>query len=318
MATEPRTRVLVTGADGFVGRALVRRLLADGLNGSTVDEIVALDIRFEHGAPEGVRQYVGSVDDSALLSEACRDPLTAVFHLASLPGGAAEQDFELGRRINLDATVLLLDLLRTQPSPPRLVFASSIAVYGELAGERVDESTPPAPQLTYGAHKLASEVLIADATRRGWVRGVSLRLPGIVARPGDGAGLISAFMSQLFWKLRAGQPLTVPVSADGTGWWLSVGACVDNLLRGAAIDPEAIGPPCVLIMPALHLSVAQVVDAIGKASGFNAEPLVTYAPDAAVQRLFASYPPLSTPRAEALGLYHDGSAEFLARRATSN
>ena len=308
----------MTGADGFVGRALVRRLLADGLNGVDVDEIVAVDIRFERGAPERVSQCVGSVDDSTLLSEVCKDPLDAVFHLASLPGGAAERDFELGRRINLDATLLLLDLLRKQPSPPRLVFASSIAAYGELTGDHVDESTPPAPELTYGAHKLASEVLIADATRRGWVRGVSLRLPGIVARPGDGAGLISAFMSQLFWTLRAGEAITLPVSAEGSAWWLSVGTCVDNLLQGARVGFDTIGPSRVVIMPALHLSLAQVVDAIGHVSGFNTRRLVTYAPDPAVQRLLASYPPLFTPRAEALGFRHDGSAEALALRATSN
>jgi D-erythronate 2-dehydrogenase len=311
------TRVLVTGAGGFVGRVLVQRLLRDGLGGRPVDRVVAADLSLQ-GLPDDPRLHAvgGSIADPGVLERALAEPVDTVFHLASMPGGAAETNPELGRRVNLDATLNLLDLLRAQGSAPRLVFASTIAVYGESLPAAVDEQTPAAPALSYGAHKLASEILIADAARRGWVQACSLRLPGVVARPGDGAGLISAFMSQLFWKLRAGEPIVLPVSADGTAWWISVGACVDNLLHAACIDTAALGVRRVVQMPALHLDMAELVEALARACGADRRALVHYEPQAMVQRLFASYPPLHTPRADALGFRHDGDVDALARRAT--
>jgi nucleoside-diphosphate-sugar epimerase len=197
------------------------------------------------------------------------------------------------------------------------VFASTVAVYGEALPNLINEDTPCAPAMSYGAHKLAAEILIADAARRGWVQACSLRLPGVVARPGDGAGLISAFMSQLFWKLAQGQPIVLPVSADGQAWWISVAACVDNLVHAANIDTAALGPARVAQMPALHLAMQEVVEALVRAHGADRRTLVSYAPQERVQRLFASYPPLFTPRAEALGFRHDGDADALVRRAVA-
>jgi nucleoside-diphosphate-sugar epimerase len=180
--------------------------------------------------------------------------------------------------VNLDATVRLLELLRAQAEATqvvaRLVFASTVAVYGETLPTFVDEDTRCAPALSYGAHKLAAEILIADAARRGWVEACSLRMPGVVARPGRGAGLVSAFMSQLFWKLPQVEPIVLPVSADGTAWWISVAGCVDNLVHAAGINNAALGPACVAQMPALHLSMHDVVDAlVRRATARSAEPV---------------------------------------------
>ena len=313
------TRVLVTGAGGFVGRVLVGRLLANGLGGRPVDEVVAADLSLQ-GLPADprLRTVEGSIADAGVLGRSLAQPVQAVFHLASVPGGAAEKDPDIGRRVNLDATMHLLDLLRAQGGAPRLVFASTVAVYGESLPALVDEDAPVAPALSYGAHKLMGEVLVADAARRCWVQACSLRLPGVVARPGEGAGLISAFMSQLFWKLRAGEPIVLPVTAEGTTWWISVGACVDNLLHAAQMDTTALGPRRVAQMPALHLAMNEVVDALAKTYGDDRRALVRYEPQAMVQRLFASYPPLATPRAQALGFRHDGTAETLVRRATES
>lgn len=309
-------RVLVTGANGFIGQVLVRRLLASGVGGRPVTRVVASDLELA-GLPLDARieGIAGSIADTGVLERALREPVDGVFHLASVPGGAAEKRPELGRRVNLDATLHLLDLLRAQHHVPRLIFASTVAVYGDVWPQVVDEDTPARPAMSYGAHKLAAEVMIADAARRGWVRACSMRLPGVVARPADGAGLVSAFMSQLFWRMRSNQDIVLPVSAEGRAWWISVQACVDNLLRAATVDVARLAASCVVQMPALHLSMGEVVAALARAYGEDRRERVSYEPLESVERLFATFPPLLTPGAEALGFRHDGSADALVRRA---
>lgn len=310
------SHIVVTGAQGFVGAALVERLLTQGLGGAPVSRVTLLDLVFDRPHRDArVVQVPGSIADAAVRARAYATPVDAVFHLASIPGGAAEKNYALGRAINLDATLGLLEDLRGSRVPPRFVFASTVAVYGEKLPAQVDETTLPAPALSYGAHKLMGEYLVADASRLGWVQGCSLRLPGVVARPGDGAGMMSAFMSQLFWKLGAGQPLTVPVSPEGVAWWISVGACVDNLLHAATVDPARLNARRSYQMPVLRLTVAEVVAALAARFGADRRALVSYAPDPFIERLFAAYPPLATPEAEALGLSHDGTVDQLITRS---
>lgn len=315
------THVVVTGSEGFVGQALVQRLLAEGLAGQPVTRLTLLDIGFAapHSDPR-VQQLAGSIADAVLREQAYARPVDAVFHLASIPGGAAEKNYEFGRSINLEATLGLLEDLRPQAADGRVarfIFASTIAVYGEHLPPVVDEATLPNPGLSYGAHKLAGEYLVADATRKGWVQGCSLRLPGVVARPGAGAGMMSAFMSQLFWLLAAGEPITVPVTPEGVAWWISVGACVDNLLFAATVDPARMNPRRSYQMPVLRFTVGELVDALCERHGADRRALVTYEPNTFIQALFASYPPLHTPEAEALGLRHDGDIATLIDRATA-
>jgi nucleoside-diphosphate-sugar epimerase len=313
------TCIVVTGASGFVGSVLTRRLLDEGLGGRKVERLVLMDLNLDH-APADARivPITGSIAEAAVRAQAWRHPVDAVFHLASVPGGAAEKNYALGRSINLDATLGLLEDLQQQTRSPRFVFASTVAVYGAPLPTLVDESTLPAPRLSYGAHKLAGEVLVADATRLGWVQGCSLRLPGVVARPGDGAGMMSAFMSQLFWKLAAGEALTVPVSPRAMAWWISVDTCVDNLLHAATIDPDRLDAPRCYQMPVLHLSVGDLVAALAAHHGADRLGLVHYAPDEAVERNFGAYPPLRSPKAESLGFRHDGTVANLIARATAH
>ncbi len=314
------THVVVTGAQGFVGQVLVRRLLETGLNGQAVARLTLMDLAFSqaHADPRVV-QVAGSIADAPVRAQAFANRVDAVFHLASVPGGAAEKNYEMGRSINLDATLGLLEDLRGQVDrtgvAPRLVFASTVAVYGEKLPELVDENTLPAPALSYGAHKLAGEFLVADATRRAWVRGCSLRLPGVVARPGSGAGLMSAFMSQIFWKLAAGEPIAVPVSPLGVAWWISAQACARNLIHAATIDPSQLNPQRSYQMPALRLNMTQVVQALADKFGEDRKNLVTWVPEPLIERLFAQYPPLHTPFADRLGFRHDGNVAALVEQA---
>jgi nucleoside-diphosphate-sugar epimerase len=310
------SRVVVTGAQGFIGQALVRRLLSQGLGGAPLRTLTLVDLGFD-AAPSDprVRQVCASLSAPGAISQALAEGADHIFHLASVPGGAAERDPELGRRVNLDATLDLIDACRHLPAAPRFVYASSVAVYGENLPAPMDEAAPACPALSYGAHKLVCELMVADASRRGWIQGCSLRLPGVVARPGESAGLMSAFMSLLFWRLAAGQPVVLPVSAQATCWWISVHTCVDNLVHAALVDASRLHASRSYQMPVLHLSVSQVVDALAARFGADRLGLVRYEPEAQVERLFGRYPPLFTPVAEGLGLRHDGNAQALVRRA---
>ena len=311
-------RILITGADGFIGRALVQRLLASdvlpGL-GDAERELILLDHRFavldDHPR---VRAILGDIADPDRLAEAIDTGVDRVFHLASVPGGAAESDFELGMRANLHATLAILEVLRRQPRPARVVFASTIGVYGVPMPERIDESTIPAPTLSYGAQKLMGEILVTDYSRHGFIDGRSLRLPGIVARP-DGSGMLSAFLSEIIRALSFGGRFTCPVSEQGMSWWMSRACVVDNLLHAAALEPQALRGQRVFLLPVLHASFGEVVAAIARSHGRDVLSRVTYQPNAALQAQFASYPPLECPRSVAAGFKHDGSLDALVRRA---
>ena len=225
-------------------------------------------------------------------------------------GGAAEQDYQLGRRVNLDGTQQLIDVCRRAANRPRFVFASSIAVYGHALPSAMDESSPAIPVTPYGAHKLIGEILVSDATRRGELDGWSLRLPGVVARPPVPSGLVSAFMSNLFWD---GAPITLPISASATAWWMSRERCVDNLLHaGCTSSTRASHSPVVL--PVLRCSVHDVPEALGERFGRERLTRVSFEPQPRVQALFGAYPELATPTAEAAGFCSDGSVRAMLDR----
>ncbi|MFV3403206.1 NAD-dependent epimerase/dehydratase family protein [Pseudomonas sp. NY15463] len=308
-------RVMITGANGFVGRELVMRLLADGvLRGQPVEAVLLLD-RSLDGFPEDkrIRRYCGSVTDAALMRRALADGIDVVFHLVSVPGGAAEANYELGYEVNLKASLELLHQLRNAARPPRMVYASSIAVYGSDLALRMDEASACLPQLSYASHKLIVETQLVDLARRGEVDGIALRLPGIVARSRQSRGLKSAFMSDLLQAFAAGEPYVCPVSAQATAWWMSVRCCVDNLMHAAELQGELASR--VVQLPVLQLSIEQVLDALSTCFGEQQRALLSFAPEPELEALFGCYPPLRTPQAKAMGFHHDGSVAALLRNA---
>lgn len=299
--------IIVTGAGGFVGRQIVARLVAQG------HATVAIDSH-AGAIPQGARVVEGDLGDAALRVEALRDGVSAVIHLATVPGGAAEADPAASRRINLDAMLDLLLESAAAGSRPRFVYASSIAVFGDPLPPHVDDLTPLSPKMIYGGHKAMMEHAVALYSNRGAIEGVTVRLPGILARPKGPSGMKSAFMSDLFHALKAGEPFTCPVSAEATIWAQSVARCADNFLHALTLDAALLPPTRAVTLPALRVTMGDLAAEIANQCGVD-PGLVAYAPDAALEAAFGAQPPLATPAAQAAGFAHDGNLASLVTSA---
>ena len=299
-------RVIVTGAGGFVGRHTCKALIASG------HDVVRLD-RALTPAPAS-ESIEGDLCDPAIVTRAFAGGCDAVVHLATVPGGDAELDPLAARRTNVDASMLLTEAAARAGTCPKFLFASSIAVFGApLPPEGVDDDTPLAPRLLYGAHKAMIESWIATLTRRGEIDGLSLRLPGIVARPIAPSGMKSAFMSDIFHALRGGMPFVSPVSAEATMWLMSVDAAAKAFVH--ALAPAGPLPEDrAVTLPALRVRMDELATEIARRSNARTG-LVSYEPDAALETAFGALPPLNASRATDLGFHHDGSTERLVASA---
>lgn len=299
--------ILLTGAGGFVGRELGRLLVGAG------HALVGIDTD-AGGIPAGIRAVSGDLADPAVRAEALGTGCDALIHLATVPGGAAEADPSASRRINVNAMYdLLVEASALKPGL-RVVYASSIAVLGDPLPAQVDDATPLSPRMIYGGHKAMMEHAVAMFSNRGLIDGVTVRLPGILARPKGPSGMKSAFMSDLFHALRAGEAFTCPVSAAGSIWAQSVRQCARNFLHALTLDSGLMPPTRAVTLPALRISMADLVAAIARQCAVSPD-LVRYAPDAALEAAFAAQPPLATPAAERAGFAHDGDLATLVSNA---
>lgn len=299
--------VVITGAGGFVGSELVAQLLGAGRTVVGIDTAAG-------GIPTGARAIAGDLGDAAVREEALAGGCSALVHLATVPGGAAEADPGASRRINVDAMYdLLLEAGAVNPGL-RVVYASSIAVFGDPLPALVDDSTPLSPRMVYGGHKAMMEDALAMFSNRGLVDGVTVRLPGILARPKGPSGMKSAFMSDLFHALKAGEPFTCPVSASGTIWAESVRRVAANLVHALSLDGALLPPTRAVTLPALRVTMGDLAAEIARQCGVSPD-LVTYRPDAALEAAFAAQPPLATPAAERAGFAHDGDLATLVASA---
>lgn len=301
-------KIIVTGAGGFVGRHLVGMLLARG------DQVVGIDT-VAAGIPEGARVVTGDIADTGLQAEAFAGGCDAMVHLATVPGGAAEADPAASRRVNIDAMYDLLERAAAAGNCPRVVYASSIAVLGHpLPAAGVDDTTPLSPELIYGGHKAMMEVAVAMLSNRKAIDGVTVRLPGILARPKGPSGMKSAFMSDLFHALKAGDAFTCPTSPDGHIWAQSVAQCARNFVHALACDTARLPPTRAVTLPAQRVAMGALAEEIARQCGTSAG-LVSWQPDAALEAAFAAYPPLATPAAERAGFADDGSVASLVASA---
>lgn len=314
-------KVLVTGAGGFIGTALVRHLLAGAPLADASDVVgratrLVLADRARPAAADDprVEWRVGDIGDAAYVRTLTDADTRVVFHLAGIVSGAAEADFDLGMRVNLQGTYHLLEALRTLPAPARLAYSSSIAVFGAPLPARIDDSTLPVPTLSYGAQKLACEQLINDYARRGFVDGRSLRLPGIVVRPPLANGALSAFNSDIIREPIAGRPIVSPVSPQATIWIQSIERCVENFAQATRMPASNWGQQRAITLPALAVSIEEILAAIWMAIGRDVRPLVTYRADERIEPMFGRWPrERSTVRADALGMRCDADLPALVR-----
>lgn len=314
-------RLLVTGGAGFLGARLARALLARGtLGGARIERLVIAD---QHEPPADLLADARVEScPGALLAQADdlgRAGFDGVFHLASAVSAECETDFDLGLRSNIDSTRALLDGLRRGGGSPRLVFSSSLAVYGPDPAVPlppvVTDTTLAAPQTSYGTHKLVCEHLIADYTRKGYVDGRAARLMTITVRPGRPNGAASSFFSGIIREPLAGEEAICPVSPDVSHPVASPARAVEGLIAVYEASREAFNGRTALNLPGLNVRVSDMLSALEAVAGKAARERVRFERDERIARIVAGWPAAAAaPRAATLGLKGDESFEAIIRQ----
>lgn len=310
-------RILITGGAGFLGARLAREILKKGqLNGQALSEVVIADLfpaPADLLADPRVKGHAGPMLEQGDLFKSGFD---GVFHLASAVSGECELDFDLGLRSNVDSSRLLLDSLRASGKTARLVFASSVAVFGPDIGnpmpDLVSDTTLPTPQTSYGTHKLMIEHMVADYTRKGYIDGRSARLMTVAVRPGKPNGAASSFFSGIIREPLSGMEAICPVDASVSHPLSSPGNTIHGLITVFEARREAVGGRMALNLPGLNVTVGQMLDALEKVAGPAVRARVKFARDAHVAGIVANWSRGSTAeRANALGLKADSSFEAI-------
>src|SRR5262252_6511356 len=315
-------QVVITGGAGFLGSRLARELLAagsvevDGGGARALSRVTVLDaapLPDDLAADERVAFTHGDLGDLLDPSGSGRDTLAGadvIFHLAAAVSGECEADFDLGMRANLRGTESLLAACRALGTNPVVVFASSLAVFGGSAEHPlpavVDDHTLPNPQSSYGTQKLIGEQLLADYTRKGFLRGRAVRLVTVTVRPGRPNAAASGFFSSIIREPLAGQRAVCPVGPQTEAALMSPARAIDGLLCAATSPDRVWGGRTAVTLPALTVTVTDMIAALERAGGHEAAALIDWAPDPDVARLVASWPTrVRAERAERLGLAPD-------------
>ena len=313
--------VVITGAAGFLGQRLARKLLArDALSApdgapAPIDRLVLLDVVPPPDLGDRrVRVVTGDLADASIVRDAIDADVGSVFHLAAVVSGQAEADFDLGMRVNLDASRLVLDACRANGNAPRVLFTSSVAVYGGELPPLVDDATALTPQSSYGAEKAIAELLLADYTRKGFVDGRVARLPTVSVRPGRPNQAASSFASGIIREPLNGESAVCPVGPDLRLWLLSPRRAIDCLIDLHEIPADALGRARSVNLPGVSVSVAQMVEALRAVAGDAAARRIRWERDPVIERIVGSWPAAwDTTRATSLGLRGDADFEAIVR-----
>ncbi|WP_439155164.1 D-erythronate dehydrogenase [Yoonia sp.] len=309
--------VLIIGAAGMIGAKLAKALVDRGtLGGREMQRLTLADIVAPvppAGAGMPVNTLVADLADTAVAASLVDLRADVIFHLAAVVSAGAEQDFEAGYRTNLDGTRALFEAIRLADDYcPRLVFTSSLAVYGAPLPDPVPDDHIRAPQTSYGVQKAITELLLDDYTRRGFFDGVGIRLPTIVIRPGAPNAAASGFFSGILREPLAGQRAVLPVDDTVRHWLASPRSAVGFLIHAATLDGAAIGPRRTLNMPGVAATVADQLAALERAAGPGALDLIDRTPDPAIAGIITAWPRSFAPdRALALGFRAETTVDEL-------
>jgi len=313
--------VLIIGAAGMVGRKLTAALLeAGGIGDRAIDHMTLADIV----APEAPLHAIPTVPVAADLSlpgvaqALVADRPDVIFHLAAIVSGEAEADFDKGYAINLDGTRQLLEAIRQESIQehyrPRLVFTSSIAVFGEPLPPAIPDDMAHTPLTSYGTQKAICELLLADYSRRGFVDGIGIRLPTIVVRPGKPNKAASGFFSGIIREPLNGMEAVLPVDDSVRHWFASPRAAIGFLLHAATLDTTLLGQRRTLTMPGLSATIAEEIAALERFGGPAATRLIRREPDKTIARIVAGWPQnFDTRRARELGFVAETSFDDIVR-----
>jgi nucleoside-diphosphate-sugar epimerase len=287
-------RILVTGAAGMLGQKLVSRLAADGtLGGSPIVRTVLVDVVEARvtDAPFSLEVVTGDAAAPTTAELLVAERPEVIFHLAAVVSGEAEADFDKGYRVNLDGTRGLLEAIRALPGyAPRLVFASSIAVFGAPFPTVIEDDFLSAPQTSYGTQKAICELLLSDYTRLGHLDGIGIRLPTVCVRPGTPNQAASGFFSSIIREPLAGKEAVLPVPDDVRHWHASPRSAVGFLVHAATVESRKLGARRCLTMPGVSVTVAEQLDALRRVAGDEIVRLIRREPDETIQRIVASWP----------------------------
>ena len=312
--------ILVTGAAGMLGRKLTERLVRDGgLNGRQIDKLTLLDVM----PPTNPTSFAGKTDmvaaDLSAPSKAARaieDRPNIIFHLAGVVSGEAELDFDKGYRVNLDGTRALLEAIRASGDGyrPRLVYTSSIAVFGAPFPESIPDDFHLTPLTSYGTQKAIGEALLADYTRRGFCDGVGIRLPSIVVRPGKPNKAASGFFSGIIREPLAGVEAALPVSETVVHTHASPRAAIGFLMHAAGLARDALGARINLSMPGVCCTVAEQIASLRRIAGERVAARIRRAHDPLVARIVDGWPQrIEARRARELGFKAESSFDEIVR-----
>jgi nucleoside-diphosphate-sugar epimerase len=312
--------VLITGAAGMIGRKLAQKLARDGgLNGKQIDKLTLLDVAPPHYAPgfAGRMEVVDAdLSEAGKAARAVEGRPDFIFHLAGVVSGEAELDFDKGYRVNLDGTRALLEAIRKAGNgyKPRVVFTSSMAVFGAPFHHAISDEFHLTPLTSYGTQKAMCEALLADYTRRGFCEGVGIRLPSIVVRPGQPNKAASGFFSGIIREPLAGQEAVLPVAETVVHTHASPRSAVGFLVHAAELPRDKIEPHVNLTMPGVSCTVGEQIAALRRVAGDKVAARIRREPDALIVRIVSGWPQrLEAKRALSLGFQVEQTFDEIIR-----
>ena len=308
------TKILILGGGGMVGQKLAHHLLASGLPGHKALDLTLFDMAFPLKQDGRLRCITGSLTDAQDITMLAQLRPDIVFHLASIVSGEAESNFDVGWQVNMFTMWHYLEALKALhigsngAYVPKIIFTSSIAVFGGPFPEQIDDTFLSVPQTSYGAQKASCELLLSDFSRKGFVDGISLRLPTICVRPGKANLAASSFFSGIIREPLNGQKAILPVDESVCHWHASPRAAAGFLRHAATLDSGLLENRRALNLPGVSCTVAEQIEALRRAAGQSVIKLIERQPDDTIINIVSSWPRnFTAKRARALGFQAEAS-----------